>query len=124
MTTQGQCVFQGVDIIATQEVGKETYEVCATCEAAFDEKESKLSVELHAFVRRFEIRGKDDVLQPPWLPRPETVRMGVDRGEARDAAKEVFANWVRRVRISIPPATEWMRHPVWLQTAKEHDEDR
>jgi hypothetical protein len=115
-------MLDALEIINTTEVGADAYEVCASCEAAFEDSESKLAVELNAFVRRFEIRGKDEISRPPWLPKPETVRMRVAREDASEAAKEVFASWVRRVRASIPSASEWARLPQWLQHGNGNNE--
>ena len=119
MTTQNHPLLDAIDIISTMEVGADSYEVCASCVARFDDIEEKLNVALSAFVRRFEIRGKDQIFKPPWLPKAETVRMGVTQGEALDAAKEVFASWVKRIRASIPPASEWARHNEWLAPGKD-----
>ena len=124
MPTQSHGLFDGLNIIATEEVGTKTYEVCAKCEATFDENTSKLSVGLQAFVRQFEIQGKDEVSHPPWLPRAENVKMGVSHEEACDAAKEIFSSWVKRVRLSIPPTSEWLRHQEWFLAEKEKDKDQ
>lgn len=108
-------VLDTVKILETRDVAHELYEICATAVASFDEDSRELTVELDGFVRRFEMRGEDQILRPPWLPRPDVVRTGADRAEAPEAAKEIFASWSQKVRKSIPPPAEWERHPRWLQ---------
>lgn len=108
-----------VKILETRDVAHELYEICATSVASFDEDSRELTVELDSFVRRFEMRGEDQILRPPWLPRPDVVRTGVDREEAPEAAKEIFASWSQKVRKSIPPTNEWEHDPQWLH---EHEQ--
>jgi hypothetical protein len=41
-------------------------------------------------------------IQADWLLDSETIEVSVFPSEAFDAAKEIFANWVRRVRKAMP----------------------
>src|ERR1044072_2785932 len=102
-------VLETVRIVETREVGHESYEVCATARATYDEPARKMRIVLGAQVRRFEIRGRDEILHPPWLPEDDMVETEVSRAEAPDAAKEIFTTWARKVQRSIPPTSEWQR---------------
>ena len=114
MKTLDRPVLDTVKILETREVRHEIYEVCATAFALLDEDSHELSVSLDAFVRRFEMRGEDQILRPSWLPRKDTVRTHVDRNEAPEASKEIFRSWADKVRKTIPTPLEWEGHPKWL----------
>jgi hypothetical protein len=115
MNALAHTVLDTIKIIETREVGRESYETCATARASYNEDTRELSVDLDAFVRHFEMRGKDEVLGPPWLPRKDSVRTHTDRDEASEAAKEIFQNWAEKVRKTIPGSEEWNTHPGWLE---------
>lgn len=111
----GRAVLDTIKILETREAGRAAYEVCATAVAVHDEETRELRVGLDAFVRRFEMRGHDLVLRPPWAPRRDTVKTRVDGEEAGEAAKEIFDGWARKVRAAVPPASEWTADAPWLR---------
>ena len=110
MKTLDRAVLDTIKILETREVDHEIYEVCATAEAALDEDTHELVVKLDSFVRRFEMRGEDQILHPPWLPRKNVVRTHVEHSEAGNAAKEIFQSWAEKVRKRIPLTEEWDGH--------------
>jgi hypothetical protein len=112
-------VLDTVKILDTRDVRHEQYETCATATAHLDEEAHDMVVHLDSFVRRFEMRGQDQVLHPPWLPRKDTVHSHVNRDEAPEAAREIFHAWAEKVRKSIPTPTEWDQHPSWLQEMRK-----
>ena len=116
MNIAERTVLDAVRILETREVGHDCYEVCATAQATCDESSGKMKVVLDAFVRRFEMRGRDDILRPPWLPRNDMVETRVSFDEAPDAAKEIFSSWAKKVRKVIPCASEWTAKAPWLQS--------
>jgi hypothetical protein len=107
-------LLERVEIIDTKFVNSALHEVCVSGEATYDEVETKLSVKLDAFVRRVEMRGKDVIFRPPWLPRPDHVEMRASREEASDAAKDIFRNWAKKVSKVIPGTSEWTPDASWL----------
>lgn len=115
MTNTARAVFDGIKILDTKEVGQDLIEVCAAGQAAYDEASSEMAVETDSFLRRFQMRGKDQVWHAPWLPRKDTVHTHVAADQAHEAAKEIFKAWGEKVRKSIPPIGEWNDHPEWLQ---------
>ena len=108
-------VLDALDIIETKSIDSDSYEICGCARALLDESSPELVIELDAFVRRFEMRGKDIQFRPGWLPRKDTVRMRTASDEAAEAAKEVFRSWVKKVRAAIPPSSEWRRDAPWLR---------
>jgi hypothetical protein len=119
MITETHRLLDTLEIIDTREVGSESYEVCASGTAVFNEDKAQLDMELNSFIRRFEIRGKDEMFHPPWLPKSDRVRMRVSFNDAREAAKEIFANWVKRVRASTPGASKWTPNASWLARGRQ-----
>jgi hypothetical protein len=117
MSGTARNVLDTVRIIETREIGHDSYEICATAQARYEEASSEMQVDLDSFVRRFEIRGKDQIVRPPWLPRRDSVKSHVHLSEAPDAAKEIFESWARRVQRAIPPSGEWRRDVSWLRLA-------
>ena len=79
------------------------WEVCAVAEAAYDESDSRVVVELESFLRKASTSGEGEVRHPPWLPGKSRVTEQAPREEASQVAHDVFASWVRKVRHSIPP---------------------
>jgi hypothetical protein len=115
MNALDRTVLDTIKIVETREVGRESYETCAAASASYNEDTRELAVTLDAFVRHFEMRGKDEILRPPWLPRTDSVRTHTDRDEAPEAAKEIFQSWAGKVRKTIPGPEEWNRRPDWLE---------
>lgn len=80
-------------------------EVYVSGEANYDEAFSDLRVHLDAQLRSTDLLRKETYHRVPWLPEPRTERETVDSDEARDAAREIFTNWVHHVRESVPKAS-------------------
>ena len=93
-------------IVESREVTKGTREVIATAEAAFDESQSVVVVELDSHVLVTDARGHETRVPEDWLPARESVREHVPLPEAPDAAKEIFERWGAKVRASIPSLVE------------------
>jgi len=108
-----------VQIVENKEVGRNSYEVCATALATYDETCGRMQVVLDSFVRRFEMRGHDEILRPAWLPRSDSVVTHVSLDEAPEAAREILASWAHKVRNSIPGLSEWGPEAAWLHGAQE-----
>jgi hypothetical protein len=112
-------ISDSVQIVENKEVGRNSYEVCATALATYDETCGRMEVVLDGFVRRFEMRGHDQILRPAWLPRSDRVGTHVSLDEAPEAAKEILASWAQKVRNSIPGSSEWRPEAAWLHGAEE-----
>jgi hypothetical protein len=92
------------EVVESAEGTHGQWEVCATAEAGYDEAHSELVTTTECFVRPItdgKSSAKGALLN--WLPQPDVVHRHVARCEAQDAAREVFRNWIRRVRRSIDP---------------------
>lgn len=76
--------------------------VLATAEANFEEKDSTLMVVLDCSLREARGRGETVHSRPAWLPAPEQILEKVPRAEAVELAKEIFQQWVNKLRRSIP----------------------
>lgn len=112
-------VLDTVRIVETREVNRDSYEVCATAQATYDEPARKMRMVLDAFLRRFEMRGRDKIFRPPWLPRGDVVETHVSREEAPEAAKEIFGAWTQKVRKVVPSPSEWTEEASWLQMPEQ-----
>ena len=77
-------------------------ELCASATGSFDESAGLLAVDLEAFLRNVDLVTKERRFSADWLPKPETARERVSMEEASAVAREIFHNWVRRVRDSSP----------------------
>jgi hypothetical protein len=84
------------EIVAPIQIENEVCEVWASAEAGY--YEGKLEVKLDSFLRR---SSDNKHLSASWLPETETVVERVDFEEGSRAAKEIFENWVRRVRRAL-----------------------
>jgi hypothetical protein len=84
------------EIVAPIQIEDDLCEVWASAEASYHE--GKLEVELDSFVRR---SSDNEHLSASWLPETQTVIERVDFEEGSPAAKEIFENWVKRVRQAI-----------------------
>ena len=115
MNTLTRTVLDTLRIIDTREVGHDSYEICATAQAIYDDDAREMQINLHSFVRLFEIRGKDQILQPSWLPHADCVKMHVALDEAPEAAKEIFRSWAEKIRKLIPGPGEWTSDAPWLR---------
>jgi hypothetical protein len=79
-----------------------TAELCATAEAVYDKEHGKVVVELDAYVAPVDIVKDEERIRPPWLLPKETFATGVDLEEAAEVARDVFQNWVKRLRHASP----------------------
>lgn len=117
-------VLDTLKIVETREANKELFEICTIAQAIYSEASGELRVELDAFVRHFEMRGKDQIARPLWLPRKDLVRTHTDLAEASEAAKEIFESWTNKVRKTIPAPQEWTNcrsplcHPLAIDTSR------
>ena len=84
------------EIVAPIQVDNDLCEVWASADATYHKGE--LEVNLDSFLRRYR---DDQHLPASWLPKSETVIERVDLEEGSPAAKEIFANWVKRVRRAL-----------------------
>jgi hypothetical protein len=84
------------EIVAPIQLKNDLCEVWATADASYHE--GQLEVKLDRFVRR---ARDNEHLQASWLPETERVVERVDFEEGSSATKEIFANWVKRVRQAI-----------------------
>jgi hypothetical protein len=84
------------EIVAPVQVDHDLCEVWASADATYHK--GKLEVNLDSFLRR---SSDDQLLPASWLPDTETVIERVDPEEGTPAAKEIFANWVKRVRRAV-----------------------
>ena len=94
-------VLSTSEIVQDLDLEMEPRELCASAEAEYDETKSMLVITLDAFVRQVRHAGPDDFSRPAWLPRTETLREGVDPGEASDLARDIFRRWTKKVRHSL-----------------------
>ncbi len=119
MNIAERTLLDTVRIVETREVGHESYEICATARATYDEAAGKMRIVLDAFVRHFEMRGRDEILHPPWLPRSDAVETHVSLEEAPEAAKEIFDSWAHKLCKTIPGGSEWRPEVSWLRDESE-----
>lgn len=111
MTGTDRTVLDSTKILETREIDGKTYEVCATTQAILDEASSELLVQMDSFLRKVQLRGKDEILRPTWLPRTDTARLHVDLEESFDAAKEICNSWAEKVRRAVP-SEDWLKGTV------------
>jgi hypothetical protein len=84
------------EIVAPIQVESDLCEVWATADASYHE--GKLEVKLDSFVRR---ARDNERLSASWLPRAERLAERVDFEEGSPAAREIFGNWIKRVRRAV-----------------------
>lgn len=82
---------------------KGTAELCANAEASFDQSKNQVVVALDSFISPVDITAPDQQLRASWLPAAEVVRVSADSGEAAEIARDIFHNWVKRLRAAAPP---------------------
>jgi hypothetical protein len=97
------------EIVAPVQIDSDACEVWASAEADYDEAKKELKVELGAFLRRSKDNNR---LAASWLPPDEKVTEQVEFQDASPAAKEIFGDWVHRVRRAIEMRTESMPSPA------------
>ena len=91
-------VLSTSEIVQDLNLEDEPEELCASAEADYDERRSKLIVKLEAFVRQVRHGGPDICSKPEWLPHPETLRESVGADDASELARDIFQRWTRKVR--------------------------
>jgi hypothetical protein len=111
-------VLDTLRIVGTCDAGHNIYEVCATAVAGYDETSQTMKVDLDCFVRRFEMRGKDQIFRPDWLPGKDSVKTHLSHEEAPEAAKEIFQSWTQKIRKAIPGPSAWSDSPAWLPASE------
>ena len=77
-------------------------EVCAAAEADYDGPDSRVVLELESFLRKASTSADGEVRQLPWLPGKSRVTEHALCGDASQAAHDVFASSVPKLRSSIP----------------------
>jgi hypothetical protein len=97
------------EIIAPVQIDSDACEVWASAEADYDDANKELKVELGAFLRRSKDNNR---LAVNWLPPDEKVTERVEFQDASPAAKEIFQNWVHRVRRATEMRAESMPSPA------------
>jgi hypothetical protein len=86
------------EVVAPIRVENDLCKVWASADADYDEAKSRLEVKLDSFLRR---SSDNEHLSASWLPGKETVSDRVDVEEGNPAAKEIFENWVKRLRRAV-----------------------
>jgi hypothetical protein len=90
------------EIVAEIGGDRNPQEVCASADARYDRTARAVVIELDCLTRPSGIVGTRNPVD--WLPKKQTVKEVVSLDEASDLARDVFGNWVKRVRASIPTA--------------------
>lgn len=80
-------------------------EVFVSGEATYSDNTRELLVHLDAQLRSTDLLRKETYHRVNWLPEPRTERETVESDDARDAAREIFTNWVHSVRESVPKSS-------------------
>ena len=100
-------IADSVCIVDEKCTNGDTYAVCASELAEFDESNSTLAVTLDSFVRKVNLRSRDTCFHPSWLPPHQEVRCHISREEAGDEAGAIFGNWTHKVKETIPGLAEF-----------------
>ena len=95
-------VFSISEIVASKSIEGEAYEIHAAVKSAYDDATSRLTIDLDSFLHPADITSHAAPIRPDWLPRHDTIRESIPSEEAFSETKEVFHNWVGKVRTSIP----------------------
>ena len=95
-------VIDTSEIIGTVDTHEGACEVCATADATYDDGEGRLVVHLESFLRTTTLRAREKHIPATWLPTAETITESVDPSETREAARNIFHRWVRKVRQAAP----------------------
>lgn len=88
------------EIVAEIGSDKDLQEVCASADATYDRQSGVAVVELKSLTRPAGIVGTRNAVD--WLPADQTVKESVPREEASEFARDVFMDWVKKVRAAIP----------------------
>lgn len=79
-------------------------ELCVSAEATFDSLSSQVLVALDSFISPVDISSPGRRVRAPWLLPSESVRASASSDEASAVARDIFHNWVKRVRQTAPPS--------------------
>lgn len=93
------------EIVGTVEKNHQTYDVCATADAQYDESKAKLVINLDRFLRIRDISQKEEPLEENWMPKKNHIEYTLEHAEITPTLDEVFNFWSKRVRSSIPHHT-------------------
>lgn len=89
-------------VVGTITIDGLPHEVCAEAGATHDRSSSMLTVKLRAFLRTLEHTHLGETGTAAWLPAPDSITEHVDREEAIEMAKDVFASWCHKVERAMP----------------------
>lgn len=89
------------EIVETLHVGDREQEVVATIEGRHDAGEGRLHARVDAVLREVNPRGADAESRPDWLPRSQEMTEGVESSEANALARDLFHQWVGKVREAV-----------------------
>jgi hypothetical protein len=95
-------IISSTAIIAPIVKDGRAFEVCATAEGNFDERQSQLVLELDSLIRPVGRFPGKPLLEEQWLPHKQKVTESVSVDDASDLAREIFHRWSRTVRQAIP----------------------
>jgi hypothetical protein len=77
-------------------------EVCASAKAKFDEKTSRVLVELDCGICPTDPRSGVAAFHPAWLPKRHVATGRAQINNASGLAKMFFHQWISHVRQSVP----------------------
>ncbi len=86
------------EIVAEMATERGESDVCASAVAQFDEVNSRMEVELRAYLRPIDPQRTREHWHADWLPADEIVRETVAWEEVMPLAKDIFQSWVRKIR--------------------------
>lgn len=89
------------EVVETLATPSGAVEVLATGDADYDEDRAQMEMRLDSQFRPVEAKSDDHGLPAVRLPQGDTVRIGLDWGEALPAARDIFQSWVKRVHQSV-----------------------
>lgn len=94
------------EILDTVQVDRDKCEVWASADAYYDEAHSQVAVELEAGVRPRNSRVALHQAVKDWCERKESIKESVARAEAVPVVRDIFDNWVRKLRQNpLQPST-------------------
>ena len=95
-------IIDASEVLGTVKSTKGESEVCVAAEAAYDEAENRLVVNLITYLRPRDLLTKEEHFRLEWMPKNETVTEVVGLEESHDLARELFQRWVHKVRTAAP----------------------
>lgn len=95
-------IITSSEIIGTFRKEGHEYELCASADGNYDDERCQLVMDLDSCIRPIDRHGAGGDHSTSWLPKPQNVKESVPLDEAREVARDVFQNWVHRVRQSVP----------------------